>query len=268
MIIAGGLAHTQRRETAQGTHTLAMQTEIKFALVVRKSRPLAFRMPQVQHAGREASILAARPGADEPDEQVGILEPPAGERRVEAVHSFEIIAKAGQIAGAGAPPGPPAELAQGTERQPDQGSDAVEISAPALRQKLSKPPALGLEAGREDALAQCGRQQNPVAGDEIPRLGQPAMGGDIIRQRHAVAIEKDAIGSCAGADRSVPDLCKAKSTILVPDVSAEHACATSRSGSSAAVAGREPSSATMISKPASACLDSERRTASSASSRL
>ena len=121
MITAVGLARIQRRETLQCTHAVALQNEIELALVVRKSRPLAFRMPQVQHAGCKAPVLAPHAAADEPNEEIGILQPPAGEGRIEAIDPFEIISKASHIAAAGTLPAPPAELAQGTKRKRDAG---------------------------------------------------------------------------------------------------------------------------------------------------
>src|SRR5258708_27337910 len=121
-----------------------MHDETELGLIVGESRPLAVRMPQVQHAGREAPVLAPHAAADEPDEEVGILAPPAGERRIEAVDPFEIGAKACHIAAAGTQPAPPAELAQGTQRKPDQGRYAIDVAAPPQRQKVVKPPALRL----------------------------------------------------------------------------------------------------------------------------
>src|ERR1019366_872322 len=104
------------------------------------------------------------------------------------------------VGAAGPLPAPPAKLAQGTERKRDQGSDSIDVPAPALRQKMSEPPAFRLESAGQDAIAQCSRQQNSIAGHEIPGRGEPTMGGDIVRPCHAVAIEEDAISSCAGAD--------------------------------------------------------------------
>src|SRR5579863_7205882 len=101
MITAVGLARTQRRETLQCTHAVALQNEIELALVVRKSRPLAFRMPQVQHAGCKAPVLAPHAAAQKPDKEVGILQPPAGEGGIEAIDAFKIIAKTSHVAGAG-----------------------------------------------------------------------------------------------------------------------------------------------------------------------
>src|ERR1019366_8475819 len=94
MIIADGLAHTPRRETLQCTHAVAVQNEIELALVVRQSRPLAFRMPQVQHAGCKAPVLTPHAAADEPNEEIGILQPPAGEGGIEAIDALEIISQA------------------------------------------------------------------------------------------------------------------------------------------------------------------------------
>src|ERR1700736_7007922 len=130
-------------------------------------------MPQVQHAGRKSPVLAPHAAANEPNEEVGILPPPTGECRIEAIDPVEVIAKASHVAGAGTLPAPPPELAQGTKRKSEQGSDPIDVPPPALRQKMLEPPAFRLEPAREHALAQCGRQQNPIAGHEKRRFGKP-----------------------------------------------------------------------------------------------
>src|SRR5450432_1029815 len=111
--IARNLIRIQCREAAQSAQAVVLQNQIKLRLIVQESRSLALGMPQVQHAGREASVLAPHAAAEEPNKEVGILASPAGELRIEAVDPLEIIAKAGHIAGAGALPAPAAELAQG-----------------------------------------------------------------------------------------------------------------------------------------------------------
>ena len=111
MTAVAGVARIQRRETPQCTHAVALQNEIELALVVRKSRPLAFRMPQVQHAGCKAPVLAPHAAAQESNEEVGILKPPAGEGGIEAIDALKVIAKASHVAGAGTLPAPPAKLA-------------------------------------------------------------------------------------------------------------------------------------------------------------
>src|SRR5260370_35059435 len=111
-------------------------------------------MPQVQHAGCKAPVLAPHAAADEPNEKVGILAPPAGERRIEAVDPFEIVAKASHIAAAGALPAPPAKLAQGTKRKHEQGSDSIDRAPPPLRQKVFAPPTLRLQPACQAAYTQ------------------------------------------------------------------------------------------------------------------
>src|SRR5580704_4718646 len=134
-------------------HAIAMQHEVKLALVVGKPRPLPFRMPQMQHAGCKASVLAPHAAADEPNEQVGILAPPTGESRIEAVDPLEVLAKERHVAAARAHPALPAALAQRPQRQPDQRSDAIDLAAPAARQKAPKPPELRLQSVAQNPLA-------------------------------------------------------------------------------------------------------------------
>ena len=191
--------------------------------------------------------------------------------RVEAVDPLKIVAKERHVAAAGALPTPPAELAQGTERQRDQGRDAVDDrrasvapAAVASRQVSGSRPSARMRS------RQCGRQQHPVAGDETARLGEPAVGRDEIRPRDAVAVEEDAVaaGARRGSRGCGSRRARKPRSSCQTCRSGARACAPSRSSTTRAVAGREPSSATMISKSRSVCRDSERSTASSASSRL
>src|SRR5689334_2477204 len=61
------------RQSAHGAHAVALNDLRQPALVVRQPRAVELRMPQVQHRGRVAAVLAPHPGADQADHDVGIL---------------------------------------------------------------------------------------------------------------------------------------------------------------------------------------------------
>src|SRR5258707_13027702 len=175
-------------------------------------------MPQVQHAGCKASIFTHHTAADEPNKEVGILAPPTGERRIETIDPFEVLAEATRIATAGVLPTSRFELAQGTKREPEQGRYSVEVSAPKSCQEVFEPPGFRLESAGKHAPGEGGRQQHPIAGYEISRLGEPAMGGDKIRPCDTVAIKEDAIIAGACANRAVSGLSGTKPMVLLPDM--------------------------------------------------
>src|SRR5215467_1858849 len=241
---AGLLDHL--RQSLPGTHPWAVDQVGELALIVGEPGAIRLRMPQMQHAGREAAVLAQHAGADHADEDVGVLAAPTAERRIEAVDLVEIGAPERHVAAARATPAARAEIAQIAERQAEQRLQPVDPAPGALGDPAGKAPLLGLEAVVQDALRQFARQQNPIAGDEPAGLGEPAMGGDEVGPRDAVAVEEDAVAAGARPDRAVADLGEAKAAVAVP----------------------EPSSATRSSKPRSVWRDSERSTAASASSRL
>src|SRR5205085_4532907 len=123
-------------------------------------------MPQMQHAGREVSILAAEPRMQETDQQIGIFETPAAESCVEAVHPVEIAPPDREIARTRPPPGTRSQLPQYPRRKWQQRREAVDLSPRPQRQPGAQAPALGLDRLRQDALGQVTRQQHAIAGDK------------------------------------------------------------------------------------------------------
>src|ERR1700722_16757789 len=82
----------QCRKPALGANTSAAADIVKAALVLPQLRAVGFGVPQMQHAGRHAAVLAADARAHQADEQVGILATPAHVRTFEAVDSDKVRA--------------------------------------------------------------------------------------------------------------------------------------------------------------------------------
>ena len=58
--------------------------------ILRQAGAIALGVRQVNDAGREAPILAAHAGMQQPHEEIGILTAPAAEACIEAVDPFEV----------------------------------------------------------------------------------------------------------------------------------------------------------------------------------
>ena len=120
----------QCRTDRERAHPVGTFERIEPALVFRQRRTVALRMPQMQHAGGEIAVLAAHAGAHEPDQQIGILQPPAAIGRVEAVDPVEIAAPDREIARARAAPGArAAACASGPSGNAEQRRQAVDAAA-------------------------------------------------------------------------------------------------------------------------------------------
>src|SRR6266550_5380118 len=80
----------QSGEAALRTRAAALQHGIKARVIGGQLRAVERRMPELSHAGGETSVLAAQAAMQQPDQQVGIFTPPAGEAGIEAVDLLEI----------------------------------------------------------------------------------------------------------------------------------------------------------------------------------
>src|SRR4029077_7784072 len=80
----------ERRQPAQRTHAIACQQFIELGAMRGKLRAVGFRVPQMQHAGREAPVLSLHASPDHADDDVGIFQTPADERGFKSVDAFEI----------------------------------------------------------------------------------------------------------------------------------------------------------------------------------
>jgi len=68
----------------------------------------------------------------------------------------------------------------------------VDAAAEPLPQQRGEGPGFDCEPLRQHGLSQCGRQQDAVAEHEPAWRGEPAMGGDEIARRQAIAVEENA----------------------------------------------------------------------------
>ena len=128
-----------------------------------------------------------------------------------------------EIAGLRALPAFAVELAQRPERQPQRRHQPIDAAArAAARSRAAKFHSSAASPCGEHGIGQFARQQNAVAGDEPARLGEPAMRGDEIGARQAIAVEEDAEFAGARANAAVADLAAAEAEMLVADVLERH----------------------------------------------
>src|SRR5262249_18751593 len=102
-------------KTRDRTNAIGPCDLVKPPLVGRQRGAVVFRIPQMEDAGREISVLATYAAAEQPDHEVGILEPPASIGRIEAIHPVEVAAPDREIAGTRAPPRVRSQSAQRAE---------------------------------------------------------------------------------------------------------------------------------------------------------
>src|ERR1700687_5918086 len=97
-------------------------------------------MPQMQHAAGEASILAPHAGADEADENIGILAAPSVEAGVEAVDLFEVGAPECHVAAAGTAPAARHQLANEAKPKRDERRESIEMAPRSMDHPARKAP--------------------------------------------------------------------------------------------------------------------------------
>ena len=134
-----------------------MQHFIQLAVIFHKSSAVGFGMPQMQDSACEPPVLAAHAGADEADENIGVLPAPATEGAVEPVYLFEVRAPECHVAAAGPAPAPRAQLAHNAEPKLKQRRKAVEVAPRSMHQPTRKPPQFGLKSLTKNAIAQIRR---------------------------------------------------------------------------------------------------------------
>src|SRR5213594_2627077 len=118
----------QGRKPDDRTHPIRRRDGVEPPLIVRQQRAVALRMPQMQNPGGEVAILAADACAQEPDQEVGILQAPAIVACIESINSFNITTPDREIAGSRTAPCAGPQLAQRPERQPQQWCQPVDLS--------------------------------------------------------------------------------------------------------------------------------------------
>src|SRR5262249_30227617 len=149
-------------------------------------------------------------GADQADQNVGVLAAPALKRGIEAIDLFEVAAPERHVGAAGAAPARRQPLAQDAEPQIDQRRHAVDLAAPAPPEPVRQPPRLGLQSLEQDAACQILRQQDARPRHEPAWLGEAAVGGDEAGPRDAVAVEEDDVGAGGGENAAVADVSEAE----------------------------------------------------------
>src|SRR5688572_18510672 len=107
-------------------------------------------MPQVQHTGREASVLAPHTAADHADDDIGIFQPPADEGRLKSVDAIEIGAEESKIAAAHALPLICQTLAQWPERQVEQRQKAIDVTPRTPHRPRANARVFRLEIARKN----------------------------------------------------------------------------------------------------------------------
>src|SRR5882724_11756353 len=108
-------------------------------------------MPQVQNTGSKVPVLAPNAGAQQSNQEIGILQAPAIVRRIKAIHSIQVATPDGKIAGARTPPSMGSQLAQPAERQRQERRQPVDLAAAAQRDPLLQAKAFSLARLHENA---------------------------------------------------------------------------------------------------------------------
>src|SRR5262249_46279679 len=171
----------QRRQAALRAFTLALQHGSEPPIIGGPMRTVDLRMPEMNDAGRKAPILAAWTAAQQSDQQIGARPAPTGERSVEPVDPLETGAPNGEIAGARAAPLSRSQLAQRTERQPQQRRQPIDAATQPLPDPARCAPRLRLCVVAQHHCREGLREQYAVAGDEPAGLCQLAMPRDEVR---------------------------------------------------------------------------------------
>src|ERR1044072_1163937 len=189
---ASAMDDAKRGKPAHRAHAAGAHYRVEPRSIGGQSRAVAFRVPEVEHAGRKTSVLALDAGMDEPDREIGILQPPAVVARIEPVDAVEIGACDREIACARALPALRFGLAQRPERKIQRGPRTVDAAAAHERREA---PLLGLELAREYVSGQRLRQQDAIARDEPAGLGERTVPRNEVIARNAIAVEENAIAA-------------------------------------------------------------------------
>jgi hypothetical protein len=163
------------RQPLDGSDAIGPLHLIKPPLVLRQMRAVALRMPEMDHSGREISVLPPHACAEQPDQQIGILQSPAAIGRIEAIHSIEIAPPDSEVAGASAAPGGGSHFAARPYRERPQRRQAIDASLASQHKPGTQAPEPGLNRLGQDAPREFGRQQYAIAGNEPSRFGQTAI---------------------------------------------------------------------------------------------
>src|SRR5262245_26980215 len=208
----------QRGEAALRTRAVALQYGVKARVIGDQLGAVVRRMPEMNHAGGETSVLATQAAPQQPDQQIRIFTPPAGEAGIEAVDPLEIRAPNREVAGARTAPLSRPQLAQRSERQSQQCRQPIDSAAQAVPAPAPRAPRLRSQLLAQHGIGKGRREQYAVSGDEPSGLGELAMCGDEIGCRDAVAVKEDAVIPAASENGAVADFRGAKAAVPLPDM--------------------------------------------------
>ena len=179
-------------------------------------------MPQMQHDAAESSGLAADPGADQAQGEIGIFQPVPDIGFVEAVDAVDVGAPDRQVAGLHLAPVAGAAVAHQVAGQAEQ----LEGPVGGGQQGMAEPggPARPAPAPRipHHRLGVAPLDEAAGAGDEPARLGQPGMGGDEIGCHQAVAVDEDRVIAAGHQQGGIPGRRDPEAVIRLPGMQQGH----------------------------------------------
>ena len=225
-------------------------------LVDGKARTVGLRMPQMEHAGREAAVLAMHARADHADDDIGILQSPAGKGGVETIDPIEICAEEREVAAARALPRGSRRLRSAPSGRLNSGSRR--LTSPRARRagpgcRSSRFPAR--DVLRRICSRQSARQQHAVAGDETAAAPRAR---DAPRRNPAARCNRRrgrSIVAGARQDRAIADFGEAEAAVFVPDMlerNAELSASMHREHRGSAAPTRRPPRRSRNSRPSAA----------------
>src|SRR5262249_10072538 len=113
-------------------HAWFCQQLIELALVHVEARAVRLRVPQVQHGGAAAAVLAPNAMTDHAYKDIGILAPPSGESGIEPVDRVEVAAPERHVAAARAAPAALTAAGRHAGSREQQRGEPVDAAAHAL----------------------------------------------------------------------------------------------------------------------------------------
>src|SRR2546421_4691578 len=144
----------ERRKAAQRANSLAPEQFIEFGAVDGKLRAIRFLVPEMQHASREAPVLALDAAADHANDEIGVLQPPADEKHFEGINAIEVATEERKVAAAHAFPFVRESLAQARKRQAHQRQKAIDVATCTLHRPSADAPTFWLEIALENIFGE------------------------------------------------------------------------------------------------------------------
>src|SRR5262249_1022655 len=123
-------------------HARFGQQLIEPTLVHIDARAVRLRMPQVQHGGAAAAVLAPDAVTDQAHKNIGVRAPPSSESGIEPVDRIEVAAPECHVAAARAPPAALIAAGRRPGSRQQQRSEPVDPAADALTDPGCEAPLL------------------------------------------------------------------------------------------------------------------------------